>query len=45
MFRRLEAQGVHNLELVTGTQFLPGILRALELGPAPGAGGVEQLRL
>lgn len=31
VFRRLEAQGVHNLELVTGTQFLPGILRALEL--------------
>ena len=27
----LEARGVHNLNLVTGTQFTPGILRALEL--------------
>lgn len=30
IFRELEAQGVHNLNLVTGTQFVPAILRALE---------------
>ena len=35
IFRELEGQGVHNLNLVTGTQFAPGILRALELA-APG---------
>ncbi len=29
IFRSLEAQGVHNLNLVTGTQFAPAILRAL----------------
>lgn len=31
IFRRLEAQGVHNLNLVTGTQFVPAILEALDL--------------
>ena len=31
IFGELEAQGVHNLNLVTGTQFVPQILRALEL--------------
>ena len=31
IFSELEAQGVHNLNLVTGTQFVPEILRALEL--------------
>ncbi|MBR6114545.1 MAG: radical SAM protein [Oscillospiraceae bacterium] len=31
VFRRLEADGVHNLNLVTGTQFVPGILEALRL--------------
>lgn len=31
IFRELEAQGVHNLNLVTGSQFLPDILAALEL--------------
>ncbi len=31
IFSSLEAQGVHNLNLVTGTQFVPGILQALEL--------------
>lgn len=31
IFRRLEAQGVHNLNLVSGTQFVPAILEALEL--------------
>ena len=31
IFRRLEAQGVHNLNLVTGTQFVPQIIEALEL--------------
>jgi len=35
IFRRLEGQGVHNLNLVTGTQFVPAILEALELaGPS-----------
>ncbi len=29
IFRSLEAQGVHNLNLVTGTQYAPSILRAL----------------
>lgn len=31
IFRRLEAQGVHNLNLVTPTHFTPQILQALEL--------------
>lgn len=31
IFRSLEEQGVHNLNLVTGTQFLPGILAALDM--------------
>ena len=31
IFRELEARGVHNLNLVTGSQYLPQILRALEL--------------
>ena len=31
IFSALEGQGVHNLNLVTGTQFTPGILRALSL--------------
>ena len=31
IFRELEAKGVHNLNLVTGTQYAPGILRALDL--------------
>ncbi|MBQ3276476.1 MAG: radical SAM protein [Oscillospiraceae bacterium] len=31
IFRALEAQGVHNLNLVTGTPFVPEILAALEL--------------
>ena len=31
IFSSLEAKGVHNLNLVTGTPFVPGILRALEL--------------
>ena len=30
IFRELEARGVHNLNLVTGTPFVPAILRALE---------------
>ena len=30
IFRELEAQGVHNLNLVTGTQFAPAILTALD---------------
>ena len=47
IFRELEAQGVHNLNLVTGTHFLPAILRALD--PAPrlpvvwNTGGYESL--
>ncbi len=28
---RLEAQGVHNINLVTGTHFIPGIIEALKL--------------
>lgn len=31
IFRALEGQGVHNLNLVTGTQFVPAILSALDL--------------
>ena len=31
IFRELEGSGVHNLNLVTGTQFLPQILRSLDL--------------
>ena len=31
IFSELESLGVHNLNLVTGTQFVPEILRALEL--------------
>lgn len=31
IFRELEEEGVHNINLVTGTQFVPQILRALEL--------------
>ena len=31
IFSELEEKGVHNLNLVTGTQFVPGILRALDL--------------
>jgi hypothetical protein len=31
LFERVEQLGVHNLNLVTGTQFVPAILRALEL--------------
>lgn len=31
IFRELEEQGVHNLDLVTGTQYIPEILEALEL--------------
>ena len=31
IFRELEAQGVHNLNLVTGTQFAPDILDALRM--------------
>lgn len=30
IFRRLEENGVHNLNLVTGTQFVPQIIEALE---------------
>ena len=38
IFRRLERQGVHNLNLVTGTPFVPPILRALELAEPEPAG-------
>ena len=31
IFRELEQSGVHNLTLVTGTQFVPQIIKALEL--------------
>ena len=31
IFRELEAQNVHNLNLVTGTQYVPEILQSLEL--------------
>lgn len=31
MMERLEAQGVHNISFVTGTHFIPAILRALAL--------------
>lgn len=31
IFRELEGQGVHNLNLVTGSQFLPDILAALDI--------------
>lgn len=31
IFRELEESGVHNLDLVTGTQFVPQIIEALEL--------------
>ncbi len=31
IFRSLEERGVHNLNLVTATQFVPGVLRALAL--------------
>ncbi len=31
IFRELEAGGVHNLNLVTGTQYTPAVLRALDL--------------
>ena len=31
IFARLEAEGVHNLNLVTGAHFVPQIIRALEL--------------
>jgi len=34
IFRRLEDQGVHNLNLVSGTQFVPAILEALERAEA-----------
>lgn len=34
IFRELESQGVHNINLVTGTHFLPAIREALD--PAPG---------
>ena len=32
IFRMLEDQGAHNLNLVTGTPFVPAILEALEIG-------------
>ena len=31
IFRELEGEGAHNLNLVTGTQFIPAVLEALEL--------------
>lgn len=31
IMRRLEAQGVHNISFVTGTQYVPAILKALRL--------------
>lgn len=31
ILKRLEQEGVHNINFVTGTHFIPGILRALEL--------------
>ncbi len=34
IFRALEAQGVHNLNLVTASHFLPGVLKALDPPPA-----------
>lgn len=34
IFRRLEAQGVHNLNLVTGAHFAPAIVEALEPPPS-----------
>ena len=34
IFRELEAQGVHNIDLVTASHFLPAVLRALEPQPA-----------
>lgn len=34
IFRELEAQGVHNIDLVTGSHFLPAILKALDPPPA-----------
>lgn len=34
IFRRLESGGVHNLNLVTGTPFVPAILEALEMAKA-----------
>lgn len=30
-FRKLEAQGVHNIDLISATQFLPAILRAFDI--------------
>ena len=34
IFRELEGQGVHNLNLVTASHFLPAVLRALDPQPA-----------
>ena len=34
IFRQLEGQGVHNINLVTGSHFLPGIVKALEPKPS-----------
>ena len=53
IFRRLAGQGVHNLNLVTGTQFVPAILEALSIYRPPipivwnssGYERVETLRL
>jgi len=47
IFRELEAQGVHNLDLVTGTHFTPAICEALKPKPAVpvvwNCGGYEKL--
>ena len=53
IFSELESLGVHNLNLVTGTQFVPEILRALELSApkipvvwnSSGYESVESLRM
>ena len=47
IFRELEGQGVHNLNLVTASHFLPAVLQALEPKPAVpvvwNTGGYEAL--
>ena len=47
IFRRLEEQGVHNINLVTASHFLPAVVRALEPHPAIpvvwNTGGYESL--
>lgn len=47
IFRSLQEQGVHNLNLVTGSQFIPAILRALDPPPPLpvvwNSGGYESL--